>query len=306
MRAAPFSFDHAGTRAFQLWQRPDTTLLGRSGEWSPRRARSTWPSPKLRAPSATPKSLPENVAQPETPRFLPAGDSAMVVEFGSGISPELNTRVLSLDRELQETPPDGIVETVPTYRSLMIVYDPMLTDFDTLGAAVEQALLRSEGRVLNGRMWTVPVVYGGEMDAEIAADVAHVATHAGITENEVVRLHSAATYRVYMIGFSPGFSYLGGLPDKLHIPRRTMPKPRVEAGSVMIGGMQSAVASVPTPTGWYVLGQTPVRAFDMQREDDTFLFRAGDMLRFEAIGASEFAPLAARAAQGETIARLAV
>jgi len=305
MRAVPFSFDHAGTRAFQLWQRPDTALLGRSTEWSPRRARGTWPAPKLRTPSQISKPATGLSAQPEQPRFLPAGDSAMVVEFGTGISPELNTRVLSLDRELQETPPDGLVETVPTYRSLMIVYDPMLTDFDTLGAAIEKALERSEGRELNGRLWTIPVVYGGEVDADTAADLAHVAGHAGISESEVVRLHSQATYRVYMIGFSPGFSYLGGLPEKLHIPRRTMPKPRVEAGSIMIGGMQSAVASVPTPTGWYVLGHTPARAFDMQRGDDTFLFRAGDMLRFEAISASEFAPLAARAALGEPVARLA-
>ena len=302
MRVAQLPLDYAGSKASPLWTPQDTA---RPIDWSQRRARGAGTAMKQRLPARVRPLAPEPVVLPDAPRFLPAGDSAMVVEFGSGISPELNTRVLSLDRELQETPPSGLVETVPTYRSLMIVYDPVMTDFDTLGAAVESALLRSEGRDLNGRMWTVPVVYGGAMDEEIAADLAHVADHTGLSEREVIRMHSSAIFRVYMIGFSPGFSYLGGLPEPLHIPRRSIPKPRVEAGSVMIGGMQSAVASVPTPTGWYVLGQTPVRAFDMQRGDDTFLFRAGDMLRFEAIGESEFAPLAKRAAQGELVARLA-
>ena len=278
MRAAQLPLDYAGGKASPLWIPQD---IAGTIDLSQRRVRQAWPAAKQRLPVRMPPLAPEPAIAPQAPRFLPAGDSAMVVEF-------------------------GLVETVPTYRSLMIVYDPVMTDFDTLGAAVESALLRSEGRDLNGRMWTVPVVYGAAMDDEIGADLAHVADHAGLSEREVVRMHSSAIFRVYMIGFSPGFSYLGGLPEPLHIPRRAIPKPRVEAGSVMIGGMQSAVASVATPTGWYVLGQTPVRAFDMQRGEDAFLFRAGDTLRFEAIGEAEFAPLAKRAAQGEPVARLAV
>ena len=130
-----------------------------------------------------------------------------------------------------------------------------------------------------------------------------VSTLLDLPEEEIVERHAAATYRVYMIGFNPGFPYLGGLDPVLQISRRAAVTPRVEAGSVIIGGMQTAVCSVPTPTGWYVIGRTPVRPFDLNRGAGAFLFRAGDMLRFEPIGHVEFDSLSAAAARGDIVAR---
>jgi KipI family sensor histidine kinase inhibitor len=235
--------------------------------------------------------------------LLPVGDCGLVVEFGSEIAPEANARVVGLDRELCALAPRGLVETVPTYRSLMVVYDPLSAELGEVRQAVETALARSEeGPLATGRAWVVPTSYGGAL----GEDLADIAAYAGMTEAEVVRLHAGAEYRVYMIGFAPGFAYLGGLPEQLHRPRRAVPKPRVEAGSVMLGGQQAAVASVATPTGWYVLGRTPVRAFDMARDDGAFLFRPGDAVRFEPVDAHTYAALDARAASGEPVARLEV
>jgi KipI family sensor histidine kinase inhibitor len=235
------------------------------------------------------------------PRFLPAGDSALVVEFGSDISPETNAWVTRLDNALSATSPPGVVEVVPTYRSLMLVYDPLATDFSELCREVEGISVRCNvDNAANRQRWIVPTAYGGAT----GEDLAFLAKHAGISELEVIRLHSSVEYRVYMIGFAPGFTYLGGLPQILHTPRRAVPKARVEAGSVMIGGMQTAIASVATPTGWYVLGRTPARAFDGSRTGKEFLFRPGDTVRFEPVPEDDFAELEARAATGDLIAYL--
>jgi KipI family sensor histidine kinase inhibitor len=117
-------------------------------------------------------------------------------------------------------------------------------------------------------------------------DLAEVAQRLALTQDQVIALHSGAKYQVYMVGFAPGLPYLGGLPDALHIPRRQIPRPRVPAGAVMIGGMQALIVPTPLPSGWYILGQTPLRPFDPAREDP-FLFRAGDHVRFRQIDAAE-------------------
>lgn len=243
--------------------------------------------------------IPRAMSLYSEPRFLPAGDTALVVEFGDAVDPAINARVLALDARLAASPPPGLLETVPTYRSLMVYYDPLILDPAALTDHIGALLEGLEGAVAPGRLWTLPVAYGGSY----GEDLGFVAETHGLTEKEVVERHAAAEYRVYMIGFSPGFAYLGGLDPVLHTPRRTHPRPRIPAGSVSIGGIQAAVSSVAGPSGWHLLGQTPVRLFDPGR-DPVFLVAVGDRVRFQRIGHAEYAALEARGAAGEIVAQV--
>jgi KipI family sensor histidine kinase inhibitor len=231
------------------------------------------------------RSLPPS---PDYPRFLPVGDAALTIEFGDAISPELNEQVVALDLALTAAELDGIIETAPSYRSLLICYEPLEISFYQLVADL-RGLLSRGSRVGQGDTvrWTVPVVY----DPPYGDDLAEVAQRLALTEEQVIALHSGAEYQVYMVGFAPGLPYLGGLPAALRISRRESPRAQVPAGAVMIGGMQALIVPTPLPTGWYVLGQTPLRPFDPQRADP-FLFRAGDRVRFRPIDAVEFNRLA--------------
>lgn len=222
------------------------------------------------------------------PRFLPLGDAALSVEFGDAITPELNAQVVALDLALAAAELDGIVETAPSYRSLLICYEPLEISLEHLVAELRR-LLGNAGRVWQAEAvtWSVPVVY----DPPYGLDLAEVAQRLALTEEQVIGAHSQAEYRVYMVGFAPGLPYLGPLPDALHISRRVTPRPQVPAGAVMIGGIQANIVPMPVPSAWYVLGQTPLRLFDPDRQDP-FQFRAGDRLRFRRIDAAEFERLA--------------
>jgi len=226
------------------------------------------------------RSLPPS---PDYPRFLPVGDAALTVEFGDAISPELNQQVVALDHALAAANFDGIIETAPTYRSLLICYEPLEISFRQLVAAVRRLLSRGvQARQSDPVRWTVPVVY----DPPHGDDLAEVAQRLALTQEQVIALHSGAEYQVYMVGFAPGLPYLGGLPGALHIPRREVPRPRVPAGAVIIGGMQAIIVPTPLPSGWFILGQTPLRPFDPTRHDP-FLFRPGDRVRFRRVDAAE-------------------
>ncbi|HEU4517872.1 MAG TPA: allophanate hydrolase subunit 1, partial [Microvirga sp.] len=172
------------------------------------------------------------------PRILPCGDTALAVEFGTVVDPRLNARVLALDGRLAGIP--GIVEAVPTYRSLLVHYDPAATDFATLSAALVDRARDLPDEPREGRLWRVPVVYGGAF----GIDLDEVAARHRIPPAELVRRHAAPTYRVYMIGFVPGYAYLGGLDPSIATPRRENPRLRVPAGTISIGGIQAVVASI--------------------------------------------------------------
>jgi KipI family sensor histidine kinase inhibitor len=229
------------------------------------------------------------------PRFLPAGDCALSVELGDAVDPAVNRRVLELDARVRRAALPGIVETVPTYRSLFVQYEPAAVAFadlvERLRPLVPEGDVRSEGR-----RWIFPVCYGGEfgIDLELVAGI-----H-GLPAEEVIALHLAAEYRVYMIGFAPGFAYLGGLPARLHTPRRETPRLRIPENSVAIGGVQAGITSIPIPSGWHLLGRTPARMFDLGRGEDAFLLGPGDIVRFERIDAAAFRRLEG---EGGTIAR---
>lgn len=234
------------------------------------------------------------------PRFLDAGDSALFVELGEIIDPDLNARILALDAALRRAAPGGLVETVPTYRSLMVQFDPLVFDVDAFIAFARETLATMAKPEVKGRRWKVPVVYGGEF----GIDLEDVAARHKISPSKLIEKHSAAVYRVYMIGFMPGFTYLGGLDQSIAVSRRLDPRPWTPAGTVSIGGIQALVAGAAMPSGWHLLGRTPVRTF-LANRDPAVLFDPGDEIVFEPIDASRWDALDARAAAGEPIAEVA-
>ncbi len=237
------------------------------------------------------------MAQFGIPRILPCGDRALAVEFGAVIDPDLNARVLELDKVAGSLP--GVIETVPTYRSLLVSYDPDATGFDELGAALIRLSSGLTGQAEAGRTWRIPVAYGGEYGIDLDTTAA---LH-GLTSDELVRRHSAPTYRVYMLGFLPGFAYLGGLDPTIATPRRVSPRLMTPAGTISIGGIQAIVASLEAPSGFHLLGRTPVRNF-MPGRDPAVILQPGDGVRFEPIDAADFPRLDAAAEDGALVAEL--
>jgi inhibitor of KinA len=214
------------------------------------------------------------------PRILPVGDAALVVEFRDEIHPDIHRRVLALDHALAADPFPGLRETVPTYRSLLVYYDPRQLSWDEARRLVANALARSTDTPMpDPREVEIPVVYGGEF----GPDIGFVAAHTGLSEEEVVRLHTSVTYTVYMLGFAPGFVYLGGLPEALATPRLPTPRPSVPAGSVGIAGLQTGIYGLSTPGGWRLIGRTPLTMLDLNRQPPTLL-QPGDRVRFVRIG----------------------
>ena len=214
------------------------------------------------------------------PRFSEAGDRALVVEVGDSIDILTNDRVRSLMLAIEALDAPGIKDLVPSYRSLLIAYDPTRTDHDSLVDIVTGADRELSSAGIDGpRVVTLPTFYGGDR----GPDLAYVAEHAGVTEAEVVDLHSGVDYRVYMIGFAPGFPYLGGLSEKIATPRLDTPRVRIPAGSVGIAESQTGVYPSASPGGWRLIGRTPVRLFEPDR-DPPSLVVAGDYIRFSALG----------------------
>jgi KipI family sensor histidine kinase inhibitor len=233
------------------------------------------------------------------PRLLPSGDAAITVEFSRNIDDAANQRVLALDRTLANEPVSGVTETVPTYRSLLVHYDPVKIDFAKLGeklAVLAQLPVPPEEKA---RRWRIPVIYGGEH----GIDLEDVAKTLKTTPDDIVARHLAGDYRVAMIGFSPGWSYLSGLQDFLHMPRRHDPRLLTPAGTISIGGVQAGVQCLAGPSGWHLLGRTAVRTYQLHR-DPTFLLEPGDRVTFAAVDAKTFTEQDRAAEAGEIIAEL--
>ena len=233
------------------------------------------------------------------PRLLPSGDSAITVEFSRSIDEMANQRVLALDRTLARETITGVTETVPTYRSLLVHYDPVQIDFDTLSGKLVTLALLPVPPVTKMRRWRIPVAYGGEY----GIDLEDVARTLKSTPENIVARHVAGDYRVAMIGFTPGWSYLSGLEKFLHMPRRQNPRLLTPAGTISIGGVQTGVQCLAGPSGWHLLGRTPVRTYQLHR-DPTFLLEPGDAVTFSAVDAKTFAEQDRAAAAGEIVAEL--
>jgi inhibitor of KinA len=227
------------------------------------------------------------------PRFLAAGDRALVVEFGDRVDRRLSEAVLRLDALLAAARPAGLVETVPTFRSLTLYFDPLATTRADLQKSVRACLGHRRAPRHEARLWHIPVCY----EAAFAPDLAEVARRTGLTPEEVAARHAATRFHVYMIGFLPGFPYMGDLPPELALPRRADPRVRVPAGSVSIATGLSAIYPYESPGGWHLIGTTPVRLFDLARPRPALL-APGDAVAFEAIDAGRFAAIRAAVEAG--------
>ena len=231
-------------------------------------------------------------------RLLDAGERALVVEFGATVDPAINGQVLALDAAIVGARIDGVRETVPTYRSLMIHYDPLLISRDSLAERIAAFEAAHPPAPKPATRWTFPCCY----DPAIAEDIAELAAMQGLDVARVAELHSGAVYRAYMYGFAPGYCYLGGLPHELAVSRRATVRPPTPENAILVGGGLALVATSSMPTGWYVVGRTPERMFSPRRARP-FLVDVGDELLFEPVDAAAFTLLDARAAAGEPVAR---
>lgn len=240
----------------------------------------------------------DQAASPGEPRILMLGDTALSVDFGNLIDADINGRVIALDRALQGLHIAGVIETVPTYRALTVHVDPIGIDWAQLRHVLHDLARTVIAKTDKPRRWHVPVTFGGVF----GIDLDSIAAHAGLTSADFVEAYCSAVYTTYMIGFLPGFSYLGGLDPKLAMPRRPQPRLKIPASSISIGGLQTAIGSVEGPSGWHLIGRTPVRPF-MRERVPVFLFQPGDEVVFLPLSAAEFERLEAAAAQGERIAQ---
>jgi KipI family sensor histidine kinase inhibitor len=230
----------------------------------------------------------------QTPvKFLPAGDTALVVQFGERIDRELNEQVLRLEASVRAAGLPGVRETVPTFSSLLVHYDPMCAGFQQLCECLLELLHTHSVLTIKARRWSIPVCY----EPHYAPDLAEVAERTGHTPQEVISLHGSVAYHVYMVGFLPGYPYMGDLPESLALPRRENPRVRVPAGAVAIATNLTAVYSIESPGGWHLIGSTPVRIFDASWSPPA-LFAAGDSVLFTRISADEFDRLSADFAAG--------
>jgi inhibitor of KinA len=213
------------------------------------------------------------------PRILLCGDCAISVEFGNRIDPVVNAQVQRLFRVLKEQGPPGILGVIPSFGALLIQYDPWICSYERLLQWVEDALQSNvQGLTADSAMFEIPVCYGSEYGPDLEA----VAAFHNLSPEGVVELHSRPLYSVFMIGFTPGFPYLGGLDERLATPRRQDPRNKVPAGSVGIAGRQTGIYSLDSPGGWQLIGRTPMKLFDLGRSDP-FLLKPGDRVKFRPV-----------------------
>ncbi|NJE04871.1 5-oxoprolinase subunit PxpB [Thermococcus sp. M36] len=219
------------------------------------------------------------------PELRPAGDSALLLSFGEVIDEGINDRVHAIARAIEKASPGWLVEVVPAYSSLLVVYDPIKTSYTQVEDAVK-SFLDAGIKSFEGRLVEVPVVYGGEY----GPDIEFVAEHNGLTVDDIIEIHSRPVYRVHFLGFLPGFPYLGGMDERIATPRLERPRLKVPAGSVGIAGKQTGIYPLESPGGWRLIGRTPLRLFDPSKEPPTLL-QPGDRVRFVPIDEEEFREL---------------
>lgn len=227
-------------------------------------------------------------------RYLTAGDRAVVIEYGDSISEEICYKIRLTDIAIKESKIEGIIETVPTYRSLMVHYDPMVIGYD----ALVEKLKGLEGRLDSMELpppeiYEIPTLYGGKY----GPDIENVARHNGLTVEDVIEIHTSTDYLIHMLGFTPGFPYLGGMDERIATPRLKTPRTKIPEGSVGIAGAQTGIYPVESPGGWQLIGRTPVKLYD-PHSDSPILLKAGNYVRFIRIDNNEYDRIARQVASG--------
>jgi len=226
-------------------------------------------------------------------RVLNAGDTAIVVEFGESIDRRLSTWVLALARRLDEARLDGIVETVPTFRSLLVHYDPLILSTASLAARIAELMQGLQVTEQGGRLWRLPACY----DPRVGLDLDDVAARTGLSPAQVIERHSAVTYHVYMLGFLPGQAYMGDVPSELTLARRESPRLKIPAGSLAIASAMTCIFPMETPCGWHLIGRSPVALWERDPRPRALL-APGDKVMFAPVSLREYERLLAKAADG--------
>lgn len=218
---------------------------------------------------------------------LIAGDRAVFIEFANKISPEINRKVHIMVSAIEKKKIEGVIEIVPTYRSLSIYYDPLKIEITNLLEKLGKIKNSSEEiKIPSPRIIEIPTVYGGEY----GPDLEFVAKHNSLSQEKVIKIHSGRDYLVYMFGFSPGYTYLGGMDERIATPRLKTPRVEVAAGSVAIAGKQTGIYPLKSPGGWRIIGRTPLKLFNIDKEPPV-PFLPGDYLKFTPISAKEYLKL---------------
>lgn len=217
-------------------------------------------------------------------RYLTSGDGSITVELGNSISLDINIKIRGLADAISSIGFEGFIEVVPTYRSLTVHYDPLIITYDKVLEQIKILADKVEGFIEQiPYIIEIPVCYVGEL----APDIGDVASHNGISIDEVIKIHSSTDYLIYMIGFTPGFPYLGGMDKAIATPRLEKPRLKIEAGSVGIAGEQTGIYPVDSPGGWRIIGKTPLKLYDKDC-DRPVLLDMGDYIRFVPIDRVEY------------------
>ncbi len=235
--------------------------------------------------------MPSNIK----PKYLNCGDRALSVQFGDSISPSVNAYVKGLCDLLSRKPVKGVTEFTPSYRAVLVSYDPLLLSHDALIKKINKLipLILSSGGS-EKKIFEIPVCY----DGEFSPDMENVVNHSGLSREEIIKIHSGTDYLIYMIGFLPGFPYLGGLDERISTPRLKEPRTRIPSGSVGIGGAQTGVYPVDSPGGWQLIGRTPVKLYDPERAEP-IVYSAGDYIRFKPVSIEEYYSIKEQCDNGE-------
>lgn len=219
-------------------------------------------------------------------KLLPCGDTAISCEFERQISPDINRMVVYLNQELISMSLEGVNDTIPAFNSLLINFDPSIILYEKLSSEIKKILQKFDENKSSGnkkKVHMIPVCY----ESDFAEDISYVSKYCGLPENEIISIHSSVDYLIYMLGFLPGFAYLGGLDPRIEVPRLSSPRTKIPQGSVGIGGNQTGIYPVASPGGWQLIGRTPIKPYDPSKEEP-IMYRAGEFIHFIPITLKEF------------------
>lgn len=221
------------------------------------------------------------------PEILPSGDSSILVRFGEQISESINRKVITFQNNLEMKNIHGVIETIPAYASLLIIYNPLIVSYKDIFHQIGKILKEpATEKAVKSRTITVPVCY----DTSLGLDLQEVSEHTGLSIDEIIKIHTASTYYVFMLGFVPGFPYLGEIDERIACPRKASPRQVVPEGSVGLAGRQTGIYPIESPGGWQIIGRTPLKIFNPVNEN-IFPIQAGDHIQFKSIDLKEFESL---------------